>query len=588
MNSDEWVTLIVVGLVLYALVRDSTSPVVAVFGGNVVLLVLGVIDVNESLSGFSNSGPITVAALYVLAAGVDKTGALSPLMQSTLGEGRHIRRLLARLLAPVALVSGFLNNTPLVAMLAPQVTAWTERRGLSPSKFLMPLSFATILGGVTTVIGTSTNLIVSGQMRAAGLEEMRFFEIGWVGVPVAVLGTATIVLLTPWVLPDRRSPRSGLVLEEKRFTLEMEVEPGGPLDGQSVERAGLRHLAGVFLASVQLGDTTVAPVGPQTILQGGSRLRFAGRADDILDLRSKRGLRTAAHEHVQDLSHNVRYFEVVIGEASPLLGRTLKETGFRARYQAAVIAIHRAGHLVDAKLGGVQLRVGDTLIVMSNASFRSQWRDRPDFLLVSEMDATPLTTSTNARVVGALLVGFVVLASLGLVPVLQGSLVAALLLIALRILSPDEARRSIDLDVIGIIAAAFGLAAAIESSGLADRIASGLVATFQGLGPTGILLGIIIATVALTELITNNAAALLMFPIGIATAEAAGCNPRAFAIAVTIAASASFLTPIGYQTNTMVYGPGGYRFGDYIRLGFPLTIIVIVTCVIVIPIMWPL
>jgi di/tricarboxylate transporter len=587
MTIDAWITLCVVALVLYALVRDLTSPATAVFAGTVSLLVTGVIGVGEAFSGFSNPGPITVAALYVLAASVEKTGALAPLMRKTLGERGTLRRPLLRLLTPTVAASGFLNNTPIVAMLVPQVTSWAERRGMSPSKLLMPLSFGAILGGVMTVIGTSTNLVVSGQMEAAGLEPIGFFEIGKVGLPVALVGTVLVVALAPKLLPPRRSVREGLVEESNRFTVEMVVEAGGPLDGATVEEARLRHLSGVFLAAVDRGDTVIAPVRPETVLRGDNRLRFVGRADEVLDLRSTKGLRSAEEEHVLSLDPMVRYFEAVIGAESPLVGRTLVDVGFRSRYQAAVMAISRSGQLVDAKLGTVQLRVGDTLIVIADPGFRDRWRHRLDFILVAEMDASPPITSRNARIVGLLLVSLVVLAATGVVPILQGSLVVSLLLIGFRILSPDEARRAVDLEVIGVIAAAFGLAAAVETSGLAETVASGLTAVFAPLGSAGVLLGLVLATVVLTELITNNAAALLMFPIAIAAAAQAGLDPRGAAIAVAVAASASFLTPIGYQTNTMVYGPGGYHFSDYARLGAPLTIVMIATIVFAVPLFWP-
>jgi di/tricarboxylate transporter len=588
MGPDGWLTLLVVLAVLLALVKDVTSPATAVFAGTVALLATGVIDVGQAFAGFSNPGPITVAALYVLAASVEKTGALGPIMRRTLGEKGTLRRPLLRLMVPTVGISAFLNNTPIVAMLAPQVASWAERRRISPSKLLMPLSFGAILGGVITVIGTSTNLVVSGQMDAAGMGAIGFFEIGRIGLPVALVGTVLVVALAPKLLPARRSVREGMVEESKRFSLEMIVERSGPLDGKTVEEGGLRSLTGVFLASVDRGDTIIAPVRPETVLRGGNHLRFVGRADQVLDLRSIRGLRSAEEEHVLDLDPAVRYFEAVIGAESPLVGRTLREVGFRARYLAAVLAIHRSGQLVDAKLGTVTLKVGDTLILIADPGFRDRWRNRLDFILVAEMDATPTTTSKNARIVALLLLGLIVLASLDIVPILQGSLVAALVLIAFRVLSPDEARRSVDLEVIGVIASAFGLAAAVDSSGLAASVAHRLVSVFQPLGGRGVLLGIVLTTVVLTELITNNAAALLMFPIAVAAASQAGLSPRGFAIAVAVSASNSFLTPIGYQTNTMVYGPGGYRFSDYFRLGAPISIAMIGIVVALVPVFWPI
>jgi di/tricarboxylate transporter len=332
----------------------------------------------------------------------------------------------------------------------------------------------------------------------------------------------------------------------------------------------------------------IAPVRPETVLRANNRLRFVGRAEDVVDLRSVRGLRMVEEGLLLALDPAVRYFEAVLGAESPLVGETLRSAGFRARYQAAVLAIHRSGHLIDVKLGEVPLRVGDTLILVADPAFRDRWRNLGDFILVAEMDAVPPITSRKARLVGLVLLLLVGMAALGVLPILQGSLVAALALIGLRIVTVDEARRAIDLDVIGVIASAFGLAAAVESSGLAATLAGGLVRAFDGLGSRGVLLGVLLATIVLTELITNNAAALLMFPLAMAAAAQASFDPRGLILAVAVGASASFLTPIGYQTNTMVYGPGGYRFSDYFRLGWPLTLVVIGLTMWLVPIFWPL
>jgi di/tricarboxylate transporter len=570
---DGWITLAVILGVLAMLVRSRLSPALVIFGATVTLLVLGVIDTEQALSGFSNPAPFTVAALYVLAAAVQKTGALTPILQRTLGDRGYYRRPLLRLLPPAAVFSAFLNNTPIVAMLIPQVSAWADRRRLSVSKLLMPLSFAVLLGGVSTLIGTSTNLVVAGQMIGAGMDPMGFFEIGIVGVPVALVGVAALIALAPRILPARRSPMSELKESVRRFSIEMVVVPGGPADGRSVEQAGLRHLAGVFLTSIDRGDTIIAPVRPDTVLRGGNRLRFNGQVGTIVDLQAIRGIEPAEIEHVLDLDHpQVSFCEVVLGSQFPGIGQTLAEVGFRARYQAAVLAIHRAGALVEGKLGQVPLRVGDTLLVVADPGFADRWHDKADFLLVADMGGTPPQASPRAWVPLAVLAGVVGLSATGVTDILVAALVGAVALVAIGVLTPLEARRSVDIEVIVVIASAFGIAAAMETSGLAKVVADILVGAFDALGPHGVLLGVVLATVILTEMITNNAAALLMFPIAVATASAAGVDPRGAAIAVAVAASASFLTPIGYQTNTMVYGPGGYRFGDYARLGLPLTL----------------
>lgn len=586
---EAWFVLAVVVGVLYVLVRDIASPAATMVAAMVVVLVTGVVTPEQALVGFSNPAPVTVAALYVLARAVEKTGALTPLVRRVLGSGDSPRVSLARMTVPTSVASAFLNNTPIVAMLLPQVRSWCDERGLSASKYLMPLSFAALLGGVVTVIGTSTNIVVSGLLAEAGLGELGFFELAAAGLPIAVIGTLVMVMLAPIVIPERRGASEDLDEEARQFVIEMRVDPGGLLDGRLVEHAGLRHLSSVFLATIERDQTLIAPVSPDRTLRGGDLLRFVGRVKHVVDLPAIRGLTPVATDHLLDLDTvSARYFEAVIGPESPLVGTTLKEADFRSRYQGVVMAIHRAGHRIDAKLGGVALRVGDTLLILGEPGFAQRWGDRSDFLLVSQQGATPNVNGPKAILVGVVGFGIIGLASTGLIPILQASLLGAIVLLAGRVLTPGEASRAVELDVIVLIAAAFGLANAVSESGLAAVVAGGIVSALEVFGPIGILAGIIIATVALTGLVTNNAAALLMFPIALSTAQQAGLQPRGFAIAIAVAASVDFLTPIGYQTNTMVYGPGGYRFGDYARLGAPLTTIVIVALLIIVPIVWPL
>lgn len=589
MTWEAWFVLAVVVALLVVLIRDVASPSAAMVAAMVIVLVAGIVSPEEALVGFSNPAPVTVAALYVLARAVEKTGALAPLVSMQLGSGNNERAALARLTLPTAAASAFLNNTPIVAMLLPQVQSWCEQRRFSPSRFLMPLSFAALLGGVVTLIGTSTNIVVSGLLADAGMGEMGFFEISAVGLPIALLGVLLLVLLAPILLPERRSAREERDDGVRQFVVEMTVDPGGPVDGVPIEEAGLRHLSSLFLATIERDGSLMAPVSPQEPLRGGDRLRFVGRVKHVVDLPAIRGLSPEVSDHMLDLQPaTARYYEAVIGAESPLVGRTLKDADFRMHYQSVVMAIHRAGQRIDAKLGEVPLRVGDTLLILADPGFKERWDERPDFLLVSAQKSTPPVAGRKALLVGAVTAGIVLLASTGVIPILQASLLGVVVLLAGRVLTPGEARSSVDLDVIILIAAAFGVANAVSNSGLAEVIASGLVGATAGFGSVGILAGIIIATILLTGLVTNNAAALLMFPIAISTAQQSGFDPRGFAIAIAVSASVDFLTPIGYQTNTMVYGPGGYRFGDYARLGAPLTLMTIVIMLIVIPRAWPL
>jgi di/tricarboxylate transporter len=574
MGWESWATLVVVAGVVVALARGDASPALAMFFGLVAVVLLGIVSPAQAFAGFSNPAPITIAALFVVAGGIEKTGALQPLIQAILGRGEGERRSLARLVSVVAMASAGMNNTPIVAMLSPQVANWAERRNRSPSRYLMPLSFAAIFGGLVTLIGTSTNVVVSGLLESLGMPALGMFEITPLGLPIALAGLALTVLAAPVLLPPRRSSSASAGEDVREFVVHMTVESGSRMDGIAVEAGGLRHLRGLFLAGLERDGEWLAPVAPTARLRGGDLLAFVGVADAVLELQRMRGLTSTEERHFLDFADpGHTFFEAVVGGASPLVGRTLREASFRDRYQAAVVAVHRAGSRVHGKLGDLPLRVGDTLLLLADPGFGPRWKDRSDFLLVSRLGGPSPVASRSAPFAALIALGVLLSAGLGLLPVLHASLAGGSLMILLGILTPSEARGSVSLDVLIVVAAGFGLGAAVQESGLAATVAQTVLAPLGALGAPWALAGVVLVTLMLTELITNTAAAILVFPIAVAVATDVGASPRAFAIAVAIAASCSFLTPIGYQTNTMVYGPGGYRFTDYARLGAPLTLL---------------
>jgi di/tricarboxylate transporter len=588
MELSAWITLAVLAVMIVVLYTERVPPGPAVLGATVILMLIGVITPEQAFSGFSNEAPIIVACLLIVARAVDVAGIMQPIVTRLFRGADSSTGILSRLLFPLAGISAFINNTTLVAMTVPAVVDISARRNLPASRFLMPVSYAAILGGVVTAIGTSTNLTVSGLLTEAGMRPLGLFEPTAVGLPIALVGVAVLVLLAPRLLPDR-TPVGGALAEGGRdFTVSMQVQPRGEADGASVSEAGLRQLQGVFLVEIKRDGRSIAPVGPDERLQGGDLLTFVGRVDNIVDLQRVRGLASTEARQIGSLAGTVHaFYELVVGAGGDLVGQTLKEVDFRARYDAAVIAIHRAGQRVEAKLGDVPLRVGDTLLVLSDPGFRGRWRDRPDFLVIAPLSGISPRQPRRAWLIGAVFLGFILATGSGLVPILQASIAAALIVIATGVLTLRQARDAVDLQIIIMIAAAFGLGAAVSSSGLADTIAGGLVSVMSPLGAIGALAAILVATMALTELLSNNAAAALMFPIGVATALTLGVDARPFVIVIMLGASLSFLTPIGYQTNLMVYGLGGYHFGDYARVGVPLNLITIVLTLTLVPIVFP-
>ncbi|MEM7324460.1 MAG: SLC13 family permease [Actinomycetota bacterium] len=575
MNLDAVITVVVLVAMIGGLVTGRLSPPSAILGATAALYVAGVTSAAEAFSGFANPAPITVAGLYVIAGAIERTGAIQPLVSRVLGRPTGDRRDLARLTAPAAAASSLLANTPIVAMLVPAVTRWADQHRRSASTYLIPLSYATILGGSVTVIGTSTNLVVSGLLVQAGQEPLAMFDLARVGLPLALIGLAIIVALGPALLPARRRPRD--VAAGRDFTVCMDVDVDGPIDGRSVTEAGLRHLSGVYLVEIVRPERTIAPVAPNQTLRGGDRLVFAGQVDDVVDLRAIRGLTPseAGAVDILDAEDGLAFFEVVIGAASPIVGRTPADFDFRGRYQGAVLGIHRSGERIGDKIGVVRLRAGDTLLVLAQQGFRRRWRDTGDFLLVSRLDAPMTPSATKGPLALAALAAVVLLPVLGVVSVTRATVAAGVALVLVGVLRPREARDAIDANVVLMIGGAFGLGEAVRASGLADGVATGVIDGFGWAGTAGAVVGLVLATMLLTELITNAAAVALIFPIALGVAEEVALDPRLLMIGLAVAGSASFLTPIGYQTNTMVYGPGGYRFTDYLRLGAPLSLLTV-------------
>ena len=587
LSFDAAVTLLVVGLMIVGLVQERLTPDSLVLGALVVLVVAGVVRPEEALPGFASPSMISVGALFVVAAGMRNTGALEIVAARLFGSARSLGQTTLRLAGVTSFASAFMNNTPIVAMLLPTVLGFAKRSRLSPSKLLIPLSYAAVVGGVCTLVGTSTNLVVSGLLEAEGMPGFGMFELAWVGVPCALFTILFLALLAPRYLPERIDvlERAGA---QREYMVELRLEPGSPLVGQTIEQAGLRHLPGLFLARIDREIGPVAPVGPQERLRALDRLTFVGVIETIVDLQRFRGLVPAVQDRPPDADDRWMLHEAVISTGSPLSGAGVREANFRGRYNAAVVAVHRHGERIQSKIGDIVLRAGDTLLLEAAPGFARSFRDSTDFYLVSEVEESTRPRHHRALHSFLILAAVVGLAAFGIVPIVTAALAGAMAAIALGCLSPGDARRSVDASVLIVIAASLGIARALEQSGAAAAIAGLVVAAGKGLGPLGVLAGVYLVTMLLTELITNNAAAALVFPVATAVAADLGLDPRPFAVAVAVAASLSLATPLGYQTNLMVYGPGGYRFTDFMRLGVPLQLSLGAIALAVISRVWPL
>jgi len=574
---------------LAILLFSQRAPDMAMVGGVILLLAAGVITPDEAFKGMSNEGMLTVAALFVVAAAVERTGALATVVDRALGRPQSLASAQLRTMVAPAAVSAFMNNTPVVALMVPAIRDWAKKHRLSVSKLLMPMNAAVILGGLCTLIGTSTNVVVSGLVAAKTGRGLGMFEITWLGVPLLAAGLVYLLVASKsrWLLKDRR-PAMSQSDDPRSYSLEMLVEPGSPLVGRSIEEAGLRGLEGLFLMEIDRGGHVMAAVAPTERLEAGDRLVFVGVVDSVVELQKIRGLRPATDQVFQlDGPRSERVLvEAVVSNSCPLVGSTIRAGRFRSTYDAVVIAVARNGERLDMKLGDIVLEPGDTLLLEASPAFLERQRSNRDFYLVSEVQGSTPPRHDQAWIACTVLAAMVLAATLELVPMAAAAFCAAATVVALGCISANEARRSIEWESLLLIAASFGLAKAMEKTGLDEAIARSTIGA-AGDHPHVVLAAIYFVTMLFTELMSNNAAAVLVFPIAWQTAADMGLNPTPFVMALTVAASCGFGTPMGYQTNLMIYGPGGYKFSDYVRFGGPLNLLVMAITVLLAPLIWP-
>lgn len=584
-----WQTLAVIGGCFMLLIFTRWPADAVLVAGVALLMFLGVLTPQQALAGMANEGMATVGVLFVVAEGLALTGLVSVIADVVLGRTRSIPLAQARLMAPIALLSSVLNNTPVVAMLVPAISEWAKRNNLSVSQLMIPLSYAAIIGGTCTLVGTSTNLVVNDMLTAAaGKPMLALFDLAWVGVPCTIAVILFTIFTSRWLLPNRK-PVGDVFADARQYILEMEIEPGSALVGKSIEDAGLRQLPGMYLIEIQRQGNLISAVSPREILCAADHLIFAGDVRAVVDLKKIRGLKLAENQAFKlgDRSSARCLVEVVVSPNFPHLGKTVRDARFRNLYNAAIIAVARNAQMIRGRIGDIELRPGDTLLLETHEEFVDQHRYSRDFLLVSRIENSEPPRHDRAWPAGVILVAMVAAVGVGLVSMLEAALLAAGAMLLTRCIRVQEARRSVDWQVLLVIAASISLGTALETTGAAQALATKMISLGSGSAMAGLVM-LFVITALFSALIANVAAAVLVFPIAVAVSQQLGVNMLPYAVVVMIGASTCFATPIGYQTNLMVYGPGNYRFVDFLRLGIPLTILVGLVTVLIVPLIWPL
>ncbi|MCL6415814.1 SLC13 family permease [Aestuariirhabdus sp. Z084] len=542
-----------------------------------VFYLLGLIDRSIMLANFINGSLLTLLLLLLVSVGLEKSRLLDGLTRFLLN--RNERSSLLRLGGLTALLSAFLNNTAVVAALMGRIAS---QKRIAPSRLLIPLSYAAVLGGTTTLIGTSTNLIVNSFVEASGGDPLALTDFMWVGIPVTAIGVLACVVLGPRLLPTYPAVQK----LQRRYFVEAVIESGAPLIGRTVRENQLRQLDDLFLVELVRNDRVIAPVSPDLLLESGDRLLFNGETSNVQQLSAIAGLRLA-HDSQGMGAMQGGMAEAVVSNTSNLVGKTLKDTGFRGRYDAAVVAVNRGHEQLSGKLGSLELQVGDCLLLSAGEDFEQRARDSGDLHLIGSDSGSGRLNMRSSLMSFFTFIGAIVLAASGVLPLFDGLLIVLSFYLLMGWVNVGELVQRFPYQLFLVIGSALGIAQVAQSVGLIDIAVAFLVPDSASLSPWMALLMVYLLTMLLTELVTNNVAAALAFPVAWGLAETLGVSTMPFVMAVAYGASASFLTPYGYQTNLMVYGAGNYRFFDYLKMGFPISLIYGTLVMLLIPLFFP-
>jgi di/tricarboxylate transporter len=583
LSFDGILVIAVILFIIVSLYAEIVGPAFTFLIGVIVLGFFGVLTPAEILQGFSNEQILVIIMLLLLGDIIRKTAVIDSLFDRIFQKATTYKGFMARMMLSVALFSAFLNNTPLVAIMMPYVHRWSRNHNVNPSKLLIPLSYAAILGGCATLIGTSTNLIVNGLVQdqniLPGMPSLGLFEFAWVGVPMMVIGFLYLMLFGNRLLPDKKDVVSTFTQNTREYLVEVQVHKGSSLCNKSIEEAQLRNLKGLYLVEIRRPYETVAAVSPSEIIRHNDILVFAGNTETIADMvNSNRGL-VPTEVGMFSKKNHTQVREVVISHNATLIGKTVREANFRGKYDAAIIAIHRNGERLSGKLGDVKLKAGDVLLLLTGDDYSQRSSDTRDFYNISKVrDFRKLRFYESFILLGGIATA-VILSGLGVTSLFFALSVLLMIILLFKIASPRDLPKSIDYNLALIIAMSLALGTAMTKTGVAEMIAQFIISVFKPFGDIGLLAGIYFITAVLGAYITNKASAALIFPISLTLAVDLGYNPLPFVLVVAFASAANFITPIGYQTNLMVYGPGGYSFKDFARIGTPLTIIYMIVTI---------
>ncbi len=585
-NLYAWITITTV-LTMFSILLFTKLRADLVFLGAIgVLFVTGVLDAKEAFSGFSSSSVVVIGVLFVVVAGLTHTGVLQWIVKHLLGQPTSYAKAVVRLMLPVAALSSFLSNTTVVSLFVGIVKMWSKKLGISPSKLLIPLSYASGMGGVCTLIGTPPNLIISGLYAENSGEAMNVLATTLPGLFCLFVGVLSIIAMRR-LLPDRKAPESAFE-STTDYTVEMLVPSDNRFIGQTIAEAGLAEVKGGNLIELIHFDTVISPVPADEPLMGGDRLVYAGQVDEILDLRKSHGLVNADHHvfSMNEIEKDRQFHTAFVTFSSSLIDKRICDSSLEKEYNLVLVAVARSGQRIDQSPREVRLRAGDTLLFESPAKVHIQTDRLSSQLQFFDSPQVP-NISSKTILSTVIMLAMVVISALGILPLLQCAFIAAAAMLLLRCCSTDQAMKSINWDILMVFAGSVVLGLAIQKTGIAERLAFGIL-DVCGTNPIVVMTAICLVGTFITEFISNTAAGAMFFPIMYEAAEKLGYEPYPFLIALMISVSSSFATPIGSPTHMLVYGPGGYRFSDFMRIGLLMNIIILVANIFIVNLIYPL
>lgn len=577
----QWIVAIVILLLVTGLVREIWRPSMLFFLALLILTSLGVVSPDEMLSGFANSQIATVVLLLIIGNVINQTTIIPALFDRLFQFARSYRRFLSQMMLTVGGASAFMNNTPLVAMLIPYVYNWGKKNNISPSKLLIPLSYATIAGGMITLIGTSTNLIVNGLMENDGLRPFSLFAFAPIGVVAMAVVWLYMLVVGYKILPDKKDPLQVIKEESKPFIAEVVILENSPLHGSTLIES-IQFFQKILVATVRKGDKIISPVEPDQMFQSGDRLILKGDRNAITELLSGPAGVQVPQMSTYDPGHDLDLVEIVVSYNSSLAHKTLKDNRFRSIYGGNIVAIHRENEDILTGVDEVVIAPGDVLMVLAGPDAMKKFKETADFYIISRVTQDRRIGGWKSWAVGGSFLFVLALNTAGLLNLFTLCLWLAGFYYLLRVTNFSSVQRTLDIDLVLVLAFSIGLGKAIKNSGLAETVAQVMNDWFGQFGVVGALVGVYLLANVLTQLISNAASATIAYPIAVATAHIFEADVSAFIMTVAFAASLDFSTPIGYQTNLMVYGPGGYKFTDYMRVGIPLNLGLLVVVIAVI------